>query len=144
MKIFSVQVPHKSLSCIKRIAGTIVLLFISLVIVLGFVGSIRLFALENPVQTSPTVRNPQEPTGRQEHIPSEQELEMERKQLRDRKKAEYDKTKKMAEDLLKMAQDLKSSIDKAGENTLPLDAIRQADKIEALAKKIKSRVKTGN
>ena len=83
----------------------------------------------------PQVREPQEPR------PSEQEIEMERKREIARKKQNYEDTKKLADQLLKTVQDLKSSIDKAGENTLPLDAVKKTDEIESLAKKIKSKLK---
>jgi hypothetical protein len=90
----------------------------------------------NPRSTPlPQVRNPQEPR------PSEQEQEMERKRDIARKKQNYEDTKKLTEQLLKTVQDLKSSIEKAGENTLPLDAVKKTDEIESLAKKIKSKLK---
>ncbi|MBZ5554261.1 MAG: hypothetical protein LAO21_16205 [Acidobacteriia bacterium] len=66
---------------------------------------------------------------------------MERKREIARKKQNYEDTKKLADQLLKTVQDLKSSIDKAGENTLPLDAVKKTDEIESLAKKIKSKLK---
>lgn len=83
----------------------------------------------------PQVRNPQE------QRPTEQEQEMERKRDIARKKQYYEETKKLTEQLLRTVQDLKNSIDKAGENTLPLDALRKTEEIESLAKKIKSRLK---
>ena len=66
---------------------------------------------------------------------------MERKRDIARKKQNYEETKKLTEQLLRSVQDLKNSIDKAGENTLPLDAVRKTEEIESLAKKIKSRLK---
>ncbi|MBZ5534363.1 MAG: hypothetical protein LAO31_00290 [Acidobacteriia bacterium] len=66
---------------------------------------------------------------------------MERKREIARKKQNYEDTKKLTEQLLKTVQDLKNSIEKAGENTLPLDAVKKTDEIESLAKKIKSKLK---
>ncbi len=75
---------------------------------------------------------------------TQQEIDFEHKQRRELRKEEFEKTKKMAADLAQMAEDLKTSIDKAGENTLPLDAVRKADAIESLAKKIRARLKEGS
>jgi|GEM_PF-5358156 len=80
-------------------------------------------------------RNPQQAP------PSEKELEMQHEQEKARKKQEYENTKKLADQLLKTAQELKDSIDKAGENTLPSNAIRKVDEIESLSKKIRSKLK---
>lgn len=77
----------------------------------------------------------------QEPVPSEHDLDMERKRQRALKKQEYEESKKLAEELLKSAQDLKDTIEKAGENTFPLKAIRKIDDIELLAKKLKSKLK---
>jgi hypothetical protein len=79
----------------------------------------------------------------QEDRKSEQQLEMEHKLERERKKKEYENTKKLAEDLSKASQDLKETIDKAGENTLPLGAIRKCEEIESMAKRLKSKLKGG-
>lgn len=101
--------------------------------------SSSLISDRNDMNLSPTlppqVREPQEPR------PSEHEQEMERKREIARKKQNYEDTKKLTEQLLKTVQDLKNSIEKAGENTLPLDAVKKTDEIESLAKKIKSKLK---
>jgi uncharacterized protein YlxW (UPF0749 family) len=80
----------------------------------------------------------------QERIPrSEQERDMERKRELALKKQEYEKTKKMSQDLFTASQELKDLIEKAGENTLPLQAIKKLEEIESLSKKIKSRLTAG-
>ncbi|MGB7621934.1 MAG: hypothetical protein WBN92_06250 [Terriglobia bacterium] len=66
---------------------------------------------------------------------------MEHKREKARKKQEYEDTKKLSEQLLKTVQELKDSIDKAGENTLPVNAIRKTEEIESLSKKIKAKLK---
>ncbi len=74
---------------------------------------------------------------------SEIEQEMERKQKKAQRKEEYENTKKLAEQILRLAQELKESIDKAGQDTLPLNALRKAGEIESLSKKLKSRLRGG-
>jgi hypothetical protein len=74
---------------------------------------------------------------------SAQEEEMRRKQERELRKKDYEETKKMSEDLVKAASELKEMVEKAGENTLPVQAVRKAEEIEGLSKKIKSRLKGG-
>lgn len=80
----------------------------------------------------------------EERIPrSEQERDMERKRELELKKQEYEKTKKMSQDLFTASQELKDLIEKAGENTLPLQAIKKLEEIESLSRKIKSRLTAG-
>jgi hypothetical protein len=43
--------------------------------------------------------------------------------------------------LLELVQDLKAEVDKAGSNTLSLEALRKADAIQKLAKDLKDRMK---
>lgn len=79
---------------------------------------------------------------RQEKAPkSEMELEMEHKQKRAQRKEDYERNKVMADQILRLAQELKEEIDKAGENTLSLKAIRKSEEIESQIKKLKSRLK---
>lgn len=82
---------------------------------------------------------------RQEPAPpkSQVELEMELKQKKAQRKEEYEKTKKVAEQILKLSQELKELIDKAGQDTLPLAAVRKAEEIESLLRRLKTRLKEG-
>ncbi len=75
--------------------------------------------------------------------PSEQQRDMERKRELALKKQEYEKTKKMSQDLFTASEELKDLIEKAGENTLPLQAIKKLEEIESLSRKIKSRLTAG-
>ena len=43
--------------------------------------------------------------------------------------------------MLELVQDLKAEVDKAGSNTLSLEALRKADAIQKLAKDLKDRMK---
>ncbi len=119
----------------------LMMLIASLIVFLDPAGSsmLNLFGGQAPPPSQQMGQQP--PQQPQQPPPSEQEQEMLRKQQRDYRKEQYEKTKQMAGDLLKMAQALKTSIDKAGENTLPLDAVKKTEEIESLAKKIRSRLK---
>jgi hypothetical protein len=66
---------------------------------------------------------------------------MERKREKAKKKQDYEDTKKLTEQLLKTVQELKDSIDKAGEDTLPVNALRKTEEIDSLSKKIKAKLK---
>lgn len=98
----------------------------------------QILLTDSPGQNSDLALQIQPP---QESKPSQQELEIQRKMEKEKKKKDYENTKKMADELAKAAEDLRDSINKAGENTLPLDAIRKAEEIESLAKKIKAKLK---
>jgi hypothetical protein len=88
-----------------------------------------------PPSAGPQLRTPQEPRR------SEEEVEMERKREKAKKKQDYEDTKKLTEQLLKTVQELKESIDKAGEDTLPVNALRKTEEIDSLSKKIKAKLK---
>ena len=91
---------------------------------------------------APTLQTPAVP--QEERVPrSEQERDMERKRELALKKQEYEKTRKMSQDLFTASQELKDLIEKAGENTLPLQAIKKLEEIESLSRKIKSRLTNG-
>ena len=87
-------------------------------LIFGISGAMRLVAGAGTQQTPPGLPPGQIPPRSQEP-PSPEQLELQRKQERNFRKAEYEKTKKMADDLFKKAQSLKATIDKAGE-ALPL------------------------
>ena len=46
-----------------------------------------------------------------------------------------------ADHLLKLVQELKVEVDKAGSNTLSLDAVRKADEVQRLSKSLRERVR---
>lgn len=56
-------------------------------------------------------------------------------------KAEYKKSLQDASDLVKLTQDLKAEMEKNGRYVVSVDAIRKTEKIEKLAKRIRSRMK---
>ena len=60
------------------------------------------------------------------------------KQQRALLKARYAKMKDQADQLARLAQALQADLEKANENVLSLDVVDKADKIEKLAKQIKS------
>ena len=60
------------------------------------------------------------------------------KQQRALLKANYTKMKQDADDLAELAKSLQDELNKSNENVLSLDVVEKADKIEKLAKKIKS------
>ncbi len=60
------------------------------------------------------------------------------KQKRDLMKANYEKMKRDAEELASLAKSLRDDIDKSNENVLSLHIVDKAEKIEKLAKRIKS------
>ena len=60
------------------------------------------------------------------------------KQKRDLLKASFDKMKRDAKELSDLAKDLQEQLDKSNENVLSLGVVDKADKIEKLARKIKS------
>ncbi|MDD5543733.1 MAG: hypothetical protein PHX83_11220 [Acidobacteriia bacterium] len=68
---------------------------------------------------------------------------MKSKQQQEYRKRQFEETRKLAEELVVTSGQLKDMIEKAGQDTLPLQAIRKAEEIEALSKKIKSRLKGG-
>ena len=60
------------------------------------------------------------------------------KQQRDLLKFNYIKMKKEADELAELAKSLQTELDKSNENVLSLSVVQKADKIEKLAKKIKT------
>ncbi len=60
------------------------------------------------------------------------------KQQRELLKANFAKMKKDADDLADLAKSLQDELNKSNENVLSLDVVEKADKIEKLAKRIKS------
>lgn len=56
-------------------------------------------------------------------------------------KYNFKQMKKHADQLSKLAQSLQKKIDQSNENVLSLDVVRNAEKIEKLAKKIKDEAK---
>lgn len=55
----------------------------------------------------------------------------------------FKKLKKHAADLAELAKSLQKEIEKSNENILSLDIVKKADKVEKLARKVKSEVKGG-
>ncbi len=60
------------------------------------------------------------------------------KQKRELMKANYEKMKRDAEELASLAKSLQEDVDKSNENVLSLHIMEKAEKIEKLAKRIKS------
>ncbi len=60
------------------------------------------------------------------------------KQRRELLKANFDKMKRDAKELADLAKNLQDQLDKSNENVLSLGIVDKADKIEKLARKIKS------
>ena len=56
-------------------------------------------------------------------------------------KADYEKTKSEAAELLDLAQQLKEAIDKNERHVLDLRAVKKAEEIEKLARRIKERMR---
>jgi len=60
------------------------------------------------------------------------------KQKREMLKANFDRMKRDAKELADLAKNLQDQLDKSNENVLSLGIVDKADKIEKLARKIKS------
>ena len=60
------------------------------------------------------------------------------KQRREMLKANFDRMKRDAKELADLAKNLQDQLDKSNENVLSLGVVEKADKIEKLARKIKS------
>jgi hypothetical protein len=71
--------------------------------------------------------------------PLSRAAEMQRK--RELQMKEYEEAKRMSQDLVKAAGELKDLIEKAGQNTLAVQAVKKAQEIEGLTKKIESKLK---
>ena len=70
--------------------------------------------------------------------PEARELRLSDKQKRDLLKANFDRMKRDARELADLAKNLQEQLDKSNENVLSLGIVDKADKIEKLARKIKS------
>jgi hypothetical protein len=71
-------------------------------------------------------------------IPDSREIPLSDKQKREMLKANFDRMKRDAKELADLAKDLQEQLDKSNENVLSLGIVDKADKIEKLARKIKS------
>jgi len=96
-------------------------------------GAISLPAVDAP--QAPIPLKAQEPSSTQEEEPAAQ---ITRKQKRDLLKQNFEKMKRDAEELAALAKALQEDLDKSNENLLSLQVVNKAEKIEKLAKRIKS------
>jgi hypothetical protein len=84
------------------------------------------------------------PLKAQQPLPSQEEgppAQIIRKQKRDLLKQNFEKMKKDAEELATLAKALQEELEASNENVLPLQVVYKAEKIEKLAKRIKSAAK---
>ncbi len=113
-----------------------------------------LFAFFNTIAAKPTPASAlQEPSSdeplsaaaasAQQTTPSKQEPlgALTAKQKRDLLKDNFEKMKRNADELALLAKSLQEDLDKSNSNVLSLDVVEKADKIEKLAKKIKSQAR---
>ena len=70
--------------------------------------------------------------------PESQQNPLSDKQKREMLKANFDRMKRDAKELADLAKDLQEQLDRSNENVLSLGIVDKADKIEKLARKIKS------
>jgi hypothetical protein len=105
-----------------------------------------------PLQTTPGVPSatsppagdtPQVPTPLRAQMPlppheEEPGAQITRKQKRDLLKQNFEKMKRDAEELAALTKALQEELDKSNENLLSLQVVDKAEKIEKLAKRIKS------
>ena len=97
-------------------------------------------ALASPLQartSSAGSTSSEEVQGLQPNLESPQ-IPVSDKQKREMLKANFDKMKRDAKELADLAKDLQDQLDKSNENVLSLGIVDKADKIEKLARKIKS------
>ena len=97
-------------------------------------------ALASPLQARTPPAGPtssQEIQGLQPNMESPT-IPLSDKQKREILKANFDKMKRDAKELVDLAKDLQEQLDKSNENVLSLVIVDKADKIEKLARKIKS------
>ena len=100
-------------------------------------------ALSRPITAAPAARVAQPAAGQ---VPERSEAghdientgQITRKQRREMMKANFEKMKRDAEELALLAKGLQEELDKASENVLSLQIVEKAEKIERLAKRIKS------
>ena len=85
---------------------------------------------------------PHRPGRRIEHIVDSGGVqELSPKQKRDIMKANFEKMQRDADELAALAKSLQEDLSKANQNVLSLGVVEKAEKIEKLAKKIKSEAK---
>ncbi len=104
------------------------------------------FLFATPLAPAGGAPPPGTPAGQQSPLPADQSTARQNeplpglkdKQKRDLMKANYEKMKRDAEELASLAKSLRDDIDKGNENVLSLHIVDKAEKIEKLAKRIKS------
>ena len=107
---------------------------------LGAPRGVSATALASPLQarTSPAGSTSSEAVqGLQPNLESPQ-IPLSDKQRREMLKANFDRMKRDAKELADLAKNLQDQLDKSNENVLSLGIVDKADKIEKLARKIKS------
>lgn len=116
---------------------------------LVLIGGMAVLSLAQPAPDNPpppaaavvqtTLSNSPQDTQQPELAPGAQgEDQLSRKQRKGILKANFEKMKRDADELATLAKDLQTDLDKSSENVLSLQIIEKAEKIEKLAKKIKS------
>ena len=73
--------------------------------------------------------------------PSQQEKDMQERQLKEMNKKRQQDIRDDTIKLFQLASELKAAVDKTNENMLSLDVVRKADEVEKLAKKVKEKMK---
>jgi len=68
------------------------------------------------------------------------EIEMQNRAAKQRNLERFAKIKKDTDQLLELATQLKKSVDEANDQTLSLEVIRKAEKIEKLAKQVRQKM----
>ena len=84
------------------------------------------------------------PTSQQEHVPTPGEEPgppLTRKQKQELLKSNFEKMKRDADELSELAKSLQADLDKSNQNVFSLKVVERAEKIEKLARKIKSAAK---
>jgi hypothetical protein len=72
---------------------------------------------------------------------SQQEKDMQDRQIKAANKKRQDDIRSDTEKLFQLATELKAAVDKSNENVLSLDVVRKADEVEKLAKRVKEKMK---
>ena len=119
------------------VTGTMVLLSLFGVFAatgLGAPSGISATALAGPLQA----RTPSGSVQDLQTNPEIREIPLSDKQKRELLKANFDKMKRDAKELSDLAKDLQEQLDKSNENVLALGIVDKAEKIEKLARKIRS------
>jgi len=84
------------------------------------------------------------PTSQQEHLPTPGEEPgppLTKKQRQELLKSNFEKMKRDADELAELAKSLQEDLDKSNQNVLSLKVVERAEKIEKLARKIKTAAK---